>query len=94
MLPIFHNLSSCVFEIYFSYFSSNTYAVGTEKNCHIEMVLLSIQTTIKIDGEEIITKFKNSKFQLAQTHVPGEIRKIAEKVLLTLIVLNDCNENS
>ena len=35
---------------YFSYFSANTYVVGTQKNRLNETVLLSTQTYVKIDG--------------------------------------------
>ena len=39
----------------FSYFSTKTYVVGTQKNCHDETVLLSTQNMFKLMGRKIIT---------------------------------------
>ena len=40
---------------YFSYFSTKTYVVGTQKNHLDEMVLLSTQNVFKLMGKKIIT---------------------------------------
>ena len=40
----------CLTKIWFSYFSTKTYVVGTKKNRLNETVLLSTQKYVKIDG--------------------------------------------
>ena len=47
----------CVTKIKFSYFSTKTYVVGTQKNHLNETVLLSTQNNDKIDGEENVYNF-------------------------------------
>ena len=54
-------------EIYFSYFSTKTYVMGTQKNHLNEMALLSTQNMFKlIDREK--TTFLLSKFVLNGTY--------------------------
>ena len=47
---------------YFSYFSTKTYVVGTQKNHLNEMVLLRIQTYVQTDGLENIYNFTLKNF--------------------------------
>ena len=48
---------------YFSYFSTKTYVVGTQKNRLNETVLLSIKTYVKTDGNENIYIFTLKNFK-------------------------------
>ena len=48
-------MKECVIKNEFSYFSTNTYAVRTQKNRLIETVLLSIQNMLKLMGKKIFT---------------------------------------
>ena len=55
-------LKECVAKNYFSYFSSKTYVVGTQKNRLNKMVLLSTQKYVQTDGLENIKKFYAQNF--------------------------------
>ena len=49
-LPMFMRLDSVYQKNYFSYFSTKTFVVGTQKNRLNETVLLSTQNICKSDG--------------------------------------------
>ena len=51
-----------LYQYYFSYFSTKTYDVGTQKNCLNEMILLRAKTNDKIDGLKIIYNFSLNNF--------------------------------
>ena len=44
-----------IVKLFFFYFSSKTYVVGTQKNRLIETVLLSTQTQFKLMGKKLFT---------------------------------------
>ena len=46
---------------YFSYFSTKTYVVGTQKNRLNEKVLLNITAYVEIDGMSTINKYNEKK---------------------------------
>ena len=56
-----HNLT-----LEFSYFSTKTYVVGTQKNSLNETVLLSTQNTCLIDGKIKYSYFYAQKFSLSR----------------------------
>ena len=51
-----------LYQYYFSYSSTKTYDVGTQKNCLNEMILLRAKTNDKIDGLKIIYNFSLNNF--------------------------------
>ena len=48
-------IAKCVTENYFSYFSTKTYVVGTQKTRLNETVLLSTKNMFKVMGKKIMT---------------------------------------
>ena len=53
---------------YFSYFSTNTYVVGSQKNHLDEMVLLSTQTYVRTNGQDnfILKKYVSLNLCITQ----------------------------